>query len=140
MESEKNVVSFREAAAAFASGDFARWLDEFDDSMELHLPPALHWHPGTSGPAALKALWQVMFEWSDGHYDHEIVKIDGLGGLVVTLNRVKARRGAKSRTYNTTWTYRYVGGRVKEAWLVSSLEDAELAEFWDRAPAEATAL
>ncbi len=135
---QRNVESFRSAAAAFETGDFQRWLAEFDPSMQMHVPGALGWSAGDAlGPDALTALWKTMHKWSDGSYDHRIVEVHGGGDLVVSINQVVASRNGETLSYNTTWTYRYRDGKVGEAWLISSLQDDVLAQFWGREVAAA---
>lgn len=126
-----NALWFAEHERGLRAGDIDKWLSIFDPAMELHVPAALPWSPGElRGAAAIMQLWATMMEWSDNSFTNDVLQIIGGDNLVVTLNRVSAVRGPKSKTWDTVWVYRLEGQRVLEAFLLPSLGRAEVAEFW----------
>lgn len=140
MVSPSNADRFAAAVTAMQQGDIGPFITEFSEDMVLHVPPALPWSPGElRGPKALAELLSTMLQWSEGHYENEVVHVGGEGDLVVTVNVVRAVHRRRSHDYQTAWTYRFADGVIVEAWLISSMSSDQLADFWARpAPAMAT--
>jgi SnoaL-like domain len=131
MERHPNATWFADHQAALLAGDIQKWMSAFDDSMELHVPHALPWSPnGLRGANAIIQLWLTMMKWTNNQFDNRVMEIVGGERLVVTLNRVTATRRGQTKSWDTVWTYRLLGDKIVEAFLLPSLGSEEVAAFW----------
>jgi ketosteroid isomerase-like protein len=106
-------------------------LRAFSDDLLYHIPIGVPWEVGDRrGPIAIVEMWAQLMEWSENTFTSELLDVMGVGNFAVSINQVSATRKGRSHHWNTSWTYRFEGDVIVEAWLHASLPDDEIHDFW----------
>jgi len=126
-----DIASFREALLAMGRGAAKDAFRDFSPEMVLHIPAAFPWDPGERrGPNAMIAFLAYLVKSTKGQFRNRLVDVMAGEKVATALNRVTATRNGRTKSWDTVWTYRFEHGMVVEAWLLPSLSEEEVLDFW----------
>jgi hypothetical protein len=77
-----------------------------------------------------------MLHITDGTYQARLAGLVGGDNVAIALVSVTAARGGERFAHQQSWTYRFEGGVVVEAWVHTDRPDAEIAALYGQASDE----
>jgi ketosteroid isomerase-like protein len=124
-----NTALVRAGFAAQEQGDLEPIRELIDPDAPIHVPESVPL-ADLRGLDGIAALLMEMVARADGGFHSHFLDAVGAGDIVTAVNEVTATRGAKTLRYNTVWTFRFLDGKVAEAWLLPSLPVEQVAAFY----------
>jgi ketosteroid isomerase-like protein len=114
---------------ARANRDVARAMALFATDVELHLPEVVPF-ADRPGLERLMAILEYLLHWTDGTYAADLVGVLGDDRVAVALVSVTAARDGVRFAHQQSWTYRFDGGVVVEAWVHLDRSESEIAALY----------